>query len=452
MIQSRLSRLAVSLCLALAIFVLPARALQIRKVTSPGGITAWLVEDHTIPMLAMNFSFRGGAAADPDGKHGLASFLSSMLDEGAGDLDSARYHARMEDLAMRMSFSAGQEFFSGSFKTLTKNRAQSFAMLKLALTRPRFDPKPLERVRRQLLTVLRQKTQNPDHVAFMAFKKLLFGAHPYARDTSGSIEDVKTITAADLHALRGRLFARSGLQVAVSGDIDAKTLGGLLDEVFSGLPEKSAMPETPKPVFDHKAETKVISRPIPQTLIVMGNEGILRADPDFIPAYIANFILGGGGFGSRLTEQVREKRGLTYSVYSAMFAYRKAGVFFASAGTRNEKAAEALKVMKDVIARMAREGPTKKEVEIARTYLIGSYPLRYDSNAKIASNLLAIQQDHLGIDYIAKRTEMIRSVTMEQIRKAAKRLLKPRAMKIILLGRPGTGRGEKAAAPRQGHP
>ncbi len=436
MTQSGLSRLAVSLCLALAIFVLPAHALQIRKVTSPGGITAWLVEDHTIPMLAMNFSFKGGAAADPDGKHGLASFLSSMLDEGAGKLDSASYQARMEDLAMRMSFSAGQEFFSGSFKTLTRNRAQSFAMLKLALTRPRFDPKPLERVRRQLLTVLRQKTQNPDHISFMAFKKLLFGAHPYARDTSGSIEDVKTITAADLHALRGRLFARSGLQIAVSGDIDAKTLGGVLDDVFGSLPEKSAMPETPKPVFDHKAEMKIISRPIPQTLIVMGNEGILRADPDFIPAYIANFILGGGGFGSRLTEEVREKRGLTYSVYSAMFAYRKAGVFFASAGTRNEKAAEALKVMKDVIARMAKEGPTPKEVEAAKTYLIGSYPLRYDSNAKIAANLLAIQQDNLGIDYIEKRTKMIRSVTMEQIRKAAKRLLKPQAMKIILLGQP----------------
>ncbi len=436
MLSLPLMRLATAVAMILMLSLAPARALQIQKVTSPGGITAWLVEDHTIPMLAMNFSFKGGAAADPDGKHGLASFLSSMLDEGAGELDSASYQARMEDLAMRMSFSAGQEFFSGSFKTLTKNRAQSFAMLKLALTRPRFDPKPLERVRRQLLTVLRQKTQDPDHISFMAFKKLLFGAHPYARDTSGSIEDVKTITAADLHALRKRLFARSGLQIAVSGDIDAQTLSRLLDDVFGSLPAKSAMPETPRPVFDHKAETKIISRPIPQTLIVMGNEGILRADPDFIPAYIANFILGGGGFGSRLTEEVREKRGLTYSAYSAMFAYRKAGVFFASAGTRNEKAAEALKVMKDVIARMAKDGPTEKEVRVAKTYLIGSYPLRYDSNAKIAANLLSIQQDNLGIDYIRNRTKMIRSVTMEQIRKAARRLLKPEAMKIILLGQP----------------
>jgi len=192
----------------------------------------------------------------------------------------------------------------------------------------------------------------------------------------------------------------------------------------------------PKPVITPAAETKIISRPIPQTIIVMGNEGLLRSDPDFIPAYIANFILGGGGFGSRLTEEVREKRGLTYSVYSAMYAYRKAGVFFASAGTRNEKAAEALKVMKAEIARMASEGPTEKELEEAKTYLIGSYPLRYDSNAKIAANLLAIQRDHLGIDYIRNRTAMIKAVTLEQVKKAARKILRAQGLKTILLGKP----------------
>ena len=426
--------------LAAAVLVLaaaaPAGALEIKKVTTPKGITAWLVEDHTVPMVAVNFAFAGGAAADPADKSGLASFLSAMLDEGAGKLTSQQFQAREEDLAMRMSFSAGQDWFSGSFRTLTKNRDASFAMLKLALNEPRFDEGPLERVRRQLLVSLRSKSQNPDHIAFSAFRKLLFGKHPYARDADGSVEGVKAVTADDLRALRKKLFARSGLLIAVSGDIGAKTLARLLDETFGGLPQASGMPETPKPVITPAAETKIISRPIPQTIIVMGNEGLLRSDPDFIPAYIANFILGGGGFGSRLTEEVREKRGLTYSVYSAMYAYRKAGVFFASAGTRNEKAAEALKVMKAEIARMASEGPTEKELEEAKTYLIGSYPLRYDSNAKIAANLLAIQRDHLGIDYIRNRTAMIKAVTLEQVKKAARKILRAQGLKTILLGKP----------------
>jgi zinc protease len=359
-----------------------------------------------------------------------------MLDEGAGEMTSQAFQAREEALAMRMSFSAGQDWFSGSFKTLTKNRDASFAMLKLALNAPRFDAKPLERVRRQLLVSIRSKSQNPDHIAYKAFKKLLFGDHPYARDADGSEAGVKAVTADDLRALRKKLFARSGLLVTVSGDIDAKTLSRLLDDVFGGLAEKSAMPETPAPVITDKAETKIISRPIPQTIIFTGGKGLLRSDPDFIPAYIANFILGGGGFGSRLTEEVREKRGLTYSVYSAMFSYRKAGVFFANAGTRNEKAAEALKIIHQQIARMAAEGPTEKELEEAKTYLIGSYPLRYDSNVKIAANLLAIRRDNLGIDYIRKRTAMIRAVTLEQVKKAARRILRADAMKTVLLGQP----------------
>ncbi len=432
----RLAGLLGPCLLVLSLMSAPAAALKIREVTTPGGITAWLVEDHAVPLIAMNFAFRGGAAADPADRAGLAGFLSAMLDEGAGEMTSEAFQAREEELAMRMSFSAGQDWFIGSFRTLTKNRDASFRMLKLALNAPRFDPAPLERIRRQILVSIRSKAQDPDHIAFSAFRRLLFGDHPYGRDADGTQEGVRAVTADDLRALRKRLFARSGLLVAVSGDIDPETLAGLLDDVFGALPEKSAMPETPAPVMTETAETKIISRPIPQTIVIMGGRGLLRSDPDFIPAYIANFILGGGGFGSRLTEEVRERRGLTYSVYSALYAYRRAGVFFASAGTRNERAAEALKVMKAEIARMAGEGPTQKELEEARTYLIGSYPLRYDSNARIAANLLAIRRDGLGIDYVARRAAMIRAVTLEQVRKAARRILRPERMKTILLGQP----------------
>ncbi len=436
-------RAILSLCLLVLAAVTPASAIEIQEVRTPKGITAWLVEDHTVPLIAMNFSFRGGAANDPDDMHGLASFLSAMLDEGAGDMKSEAFQARMQELAMRMSYSAGQEYFSGSFRTLTRNRDASFGLLKLAVNAPRFDEKPLERIRQQLLVSIRRKSADPDHVSFMAFKKLLFGDHPFARDTEGSEAGVKAVTAQALRDLHRRLFARSGLVIAVAGDIDAKMLSKLLDEVFGDLPEKSGMPEVTPPKISPEPVTKIISRPIPQTLIVMGHEGLVRSDPDFIPAYVANFILGGGGFGSRMTEEVREKRGLAYSAYSAMFTYRKVGVFFASAGTRNEKAGEAVRIMKAEIARMAKEGPTKKELEEAKTYLIGAYPLRFDSTTKVAAGLLAIQRENLGIDYIRKRNDMIRALTLEQVKAAAAKLLHPERLKVVLLGRPkGVKAGE----------
>ncbi len=429
---------ATAAAIALLAAATTAHAIEIQVVKGPrSGVTAWLVEDHTVPLVAMDFSFTGGAVNDPRGKEGLATFLSAMLDEGAGDMKSAAFQARMEELAMRMSFNAGREYFSGSLRALTRNRDESFRLLKMALASPRFDSRPLERIRRQLIVSIRRKGSDPEHTAFIEFKKLLLGDDsPYARDTDGSEKGVMAVTAADLHDLRKRLFARSGLIVAVAGDIDAATLSRLLDETFGSLPEKSAMAEAPPPRIPANGALQVVSRPIPQTIIIMGHEGMVRSHPDFIPAYVANFILGGGGFGSRLTEEVREKRGLTYSVYSAMFAWRKRGVFFAQASTRNDKAGEALDIMKREIARMAEQGPTEKELEEAKTYLIGSYPLRFDSTTKIASGLLAIRRDNLGVDYIKKRNGLIGALTREQVARAARELLKPKALRILLLGRP----------------
>ena len=441
-----LPAVVLALCLAVlaTVAATTARALEIQQVRSQKGITAWLVEDHTVPVIAMNYAFKGGGAADPQGKYGLASFLSAMLDEGAGEMDSQAFQARMEELAFSMSHSAGQDWFSGSFKTLSRNRDESFRMLALALNRPRFDAKPLERIRKQLIVALRSEMQDPDHLAWLGFKRALFGDHPYARDPSGREEDLKRITAEDLRGLHRRLFARSGLIVTVAGDIDAETLAKVLDEVFGDLPRTSGMPQTPKPAISAAGTRQVIDRAMPQTIIYTGHEGLLRSDPDFIPAYVVNHILGGGGFGSRLNEVVREKNGLAYSVYSALFAYDRAGVFFAYASTRNEQAMRALKLMRAEIQRMAREGPTEKELEEARRYLIGSWPLRFDSNARIASMLLAIRRDGLGIDYLKKRNELIRAVTIQEARRVAKRLLKPGALKTVLLGRPAPGDAEGA--------
>ena len=439
-----LPRLVLVLLLLLAAFA-PARALEVKKIITPKGLEVWFAEDHTVPIIALNYAFRGGAAADPKDRRGLANFLSAMLDEGAGELDSAAFQERMEELAFSMSHSAGQDWFSGSFRTLSKNRAESFRLLALALNRPRFDEKPLERIRRQLLVSLKGKQQDPDHLAWMAFKKALFGDHPYALDADGDARGIAAITVDDLRALHKRLFARDNLIITAAGDISTPELARLVDSVFATLPEKSAMPDTPAPRMPQKAREIVLKRPIPQTIIIMGHEGLLRSDPDFIPAYVVNHVLGGGGFGSRLMEEVREKKGLAYSVYSAMFAYRKAGVFFAQASTRNARARQALSIMKEQMAKVAREGITARELEEAKKYLIGSYPLRFDSTTKVASLLLAIRRDDLGIDYIRRRNDLIRAVTLADARRAARRLLHPDRLQVVLFGNPDSAAGTSAA-------
>ena len=420
----------------LVLFAIPAPAMEIEEVTSPGGIRAWLVEDKTIPLIAMQFSFKGGSALDPQGKDGVTHFLTGMMDEGAGDLDSAAFQKKRDELAFKMSFDDSLDYFEGNFQTLSRNRDQSFALLKLAVTSPRFDAEPLERVRRQFVVSAGDDDENPDKIASRAWMTAALGNHPYARDVNGSEKTLAAVTAADLAAAHQRIFVKKTLQIAVVGNIDAATLSRLLDDTFGGLPE-GVEPELPAMVKSVAGPSlKVIDRDIPQSIIVFGHAGILRSDPDFIPAYIMSEILGGGSFGSRLTAEIREKRGLTYGVGMGLVPLDRAGLFMGSLGTRNEKAGEALALVKEVMKHMAEEGPTAQELDEAKTYFTGSYALRFDSDAKIASQLLGIQQQNLGIDYISRRNAMVAAVTLEQVKAQAKRLLDPDRLIVTVVGRP----------------
>jgi zinc protease len=420
----------------LVIGVLPAGAIAIKEVKSKAGITAWLVEDHTNPLIAMQYSFQGGAANDANGKEGTAHFITGMLDEGAGDLDSAAFQAKRDELNMKMSFEANFDNFEGSFQTLTDKRDDSFALLKLALTKPRFDKEPLERVRDQFMVNARENEEEPDKISSRAWMVKAFDGHPYSRESEGTFKSLAAITSNDLRAMHKQLFTRKGLKVAVVGDIDEATLIRLLDETFGDLPNTDPPPAAQMIHVADKPETQTIARDIPQSIITFGHDGMLRSDPDFIPAYVASFVLGGGGFGSRLTEEVREKRGLTYGVSIGLYPFDRAGLVYGQLGTRNEKAGEALEIVKETMKKFAEEGPTANELAETKTYLTGSYALRFDSNAKIANQLLAIQQDNLGIDYVNHRNGLIEAVTLDQAKAQAKRISHPDKLIVTVVGQP----------------
>jgi zinc protease len=410
--------------------------MNIQEVVSPGGIKAWLVESRQVPLIALRFGFTGGAVQDPDGKEGVASFVSGMLDEGAGDLKSVAFQEWQEELAVRMSFDAGRDMFTGNFQTLTRNAKEATELLRLALNKPRFDADAVDRIQKQILTGLKFDMNNPRRVASKEWFKLAFKGHPYARPVKGSMESVARIGAKDLSEFVRKVFTRDTLKIAVVGDINAVTLGPMLDRIFGDLPATSDL----KPIAEAKPpagpQRKVIEMNVPQSVAVFGHGGFKRKDKDFVSSYVLNYILGGGGFNSRLTEEVREKRGLAYSIYSYLSPYRYAAIYAGNVATENKSMALSLEVIEDELRRMADKGPSAEELKNAKQYLTGSYPLRFDTSSKIASQLMWIQIEDLGLDYIDTRNSKIEAVTLKDIRRVAKRLLKADGLIITIVGKP----------------
>ncbi|MGZ5889370.1 MAG: M16 family metallopeptidase [Hyphomicrobium sp.] len=417
----------------------PANAMKIQTIKSPGGIEAWLVEEHSVPMMAMRFAFDGGSSQDPVGKEGLANFVTAMLDEGAGDLSSREFQERMEDISMRMSYEEAKDAFYGNFETLTANRDDAAKLLKLALNKPHFEADSIERIRQQLIAGLVYAARDPDKVAQNEWYALAFKGHPYARPANGTEKTVGTVTHDDLEGYRKRIFAKDTLKVVAVGDIDATQLGKLLDEVFGDLPAKAELAPVSKtaPVIGGKQE--VIEMNVPQSVAVFGLGAMPRRDPEFIPAFVLNQILGGGGFASKLMEEVREKRGLAYSVYTYVYPYQHASIFSGGVATRNDAMGQSLDVIRDELKKMADNGPSQEDLDNAKNYLIGSYPLRFDTNSKIATQLLGLKMDGFGPEYVENRNAMIAAVTLDDMKRVAKSLLDTQNLIVTIVGKPTLG-------------
>jgi len=414
----------------------PAHAMKIQTIKSPGGIEAWLVEEHAVPMMAMRFAFEGGSSQDPTGNEGLANFLSAMLDEGAGDLKSREFQERMEEISMRMRYEDSKDAFYGNFQTLTANRDEATKLLKLAINNPRFDTDAVERIRQQLQAALAYAARNPEKVALNEWYAVAFEGHPYARPSAGTEETVAKITGGDLEGYRKRTFAKDTLKVVAVGDINAEQLGALLDVVFGDLPATADLVAVSKTSPVAGGRQKVVEMNVPQSVAVFGLGAMERKDPDFIPTFVLNHILGGGGFASKLMEEVREKRGLAYSVYTYVYPYQHTSIFSGSVATRNEAIGESLDVIREEFKQMAENGPTQTELDNAKKYLIGSYPLRFDTNAKIASQLLGLRMDDFGPEYIDNRNDMMAAVTLDDVKRVAKRLLDTDDLIVTIVGKP----------------
>ena len=429
---------ALRLLAALALIQLapPALAIEVQRVLSPGGVEAWLVSDHANPIISVSIAFRGGAGLDPVGKGGLANMVSGLLDEGAGDLDSQAFQRRLEDLAVRLSFDAGRDTFRGRLRTLTENRDSAFRLLGLALTKPRFDDEPVARVRSQIQARLRQDSEDPDVIAQRTLSRTLFPDHPYGRPVRGSADSVAAIGVDDLRRFVDSRLARDNLVIGVVGDIEAALLAPLLDTVFGGLPTTSAPARVPETTPRANGATIVVRRPAPQSAVLFSQAGLKRDHPDYYRATVVNHILGGGGFTSRLYDQVREKRGLAYSVYSALYPLDHAALILGSAGTANESVSETVALIRKLWRELGSNGVTEQELADAKTFITGSFPLRFTSSGRIASILIGMQLENLGLDYLERRNSYIEAVTLEDANRVAGRLFDADALTMVVVGEP----------------
>ena len=420
-------------------------AAKIQHLISPGGIEAWFVQDATVPLIAMEYAFGGGATQDPADKAGVGNLVADTLDEGSGDLDSSTFHERLDRRAIELSFASTRDYFRGSLRMLKDNRDEAFDLLRMSLTSPHFDSADVERIRSQVISGLRRDTTNPSALAGRKFLETAFGDHPYGRQAAGTLESVARIDIADLKDYVRRVLARDTLKIAVVGDIDPATLGQLLDKTFGGLPAKASLTPVPDVEATKPPQRAFVPLDVPQTVVMFGGPGFMRNDPNFMAAYVANHILGGGGLSSRLYHEVREKRGLAYSVSESLLWADHSALFIGNTGTRADRAGETVEAINREIRKMAEEGPTQQELDEAKSYLKGSQMLSLDTSSKLASALLQYQNDRLPIDYIEKRNAIVDAVTLDDVRKASQRLW-GQGLLTVIVGRAPQAAAQPAAA------
>ena len=426
---------ALMISLILLTFCSKLSATVITEVKVLDGNKAWLVEEHSIPFVTLEIRFKGGATLDRVGKRGSVYFMSALLNEGADDLDASAFAKEMERLAVELDFNVYQDSLSISFKFLTENKSASINLLKKALTKPRFEEEPFERVRDQILSILKSNAKDPRKIASKVFFENVFGSHPYGSMKDGNLESILSLSREDILNAYEDTFNRNQIFISAVGDIKPNELRDLINEVIEKIPAHSNK-VIDQATYKFPEGNTVIDFDTPQSVTIFGHDGIKRTDKDFFSAYVLTHILGGSGFGSRLMTELREKNGLTYGVSAYLASWEKADLILGQFAASNNTVMEAIGIVRKEWAALADRGVTADELQDAKTFLTGAYPLRFDGNSRIARILVGMQTQGLPMDYIHTRNAKVNAVTMEDIRRVSARILKEENLYFVIVGRP----------------
>jgi zinc protease len=433
---------------ALIVFATPAWAIDVENLDLGKNAQVWFAEDHTVPIVAVVAALPAGSAYDPAAKAGLAEFAASLMDEGAGNMDSKAFHEALADHAIQFRASVERDYLVVSVVALTENLADGMKLMQTALTRPRFDNEAVNRVRTQIIQALAEGESQPPDVARRAFSRIFFNGHSYGHSSDGDAGSIQSIGIDDLKAFARTHWVRGGIRITVAGDITADAATKLIADTFKPVPEVTPAPPPPVGKLGQPG-VHVIDMKVPQPTVIFGLPGIMRQDPDFLPGYVANYILGGGGFSSRLMDEVRVKRGLTYGISTGLTAFNRASIMEGSVATRADAVRQAVQVVKNTMSQFAANGATQQELDDAKTYLTGSFPLAFASTSGIAAQLSTFQRQGLDVGYVARRNSLIEAVSLKDVNRVAKRLFDPARLTVVVAGTPiETGQApERRAAP-----
>lgn len=421
---------------ALLVMAAPLRAeIDIQPVTSPQGFTAWLVEERSIPFVAIELIFRGGASIESDEALGAVALMAALLSEGAGDMDAQDFAAAVEATAGGIRIDAGRDSVSVSIRALSENRDAVLDLARLALLEPRFEDAALERVRAQALSGLERSVRNPNTIAGRRFSETAFAGHPYARPADGTPETLGALSRDAIIAVHQQAITRDRVLIGAAGDISAEELGLLLDRLLGDLPQAS-VPLPDYAEFTAPGGIELVDHAGPQSVIAFGHAGIARDDPDFLAAFVMNEIFGGGRFGTRLMSELREARGLTYGVGTSVATATFGDSFQGRVSVDNARAGEVVALLREEWQWLAEGGISQADLERVQTYLTGAYPLRFDGNSSIADILASMQFQGFDIDYVNRRNDMVRALTLEDIHRVARRMIRPEALHFVIVGQP----------------
>jgi zinc protease len=413
-----------------------AMALQVQEVMSKSGIRAWLVEDHSAPLFALHFAFRGGVEQDAPAQQGLSVILADTLTEGAGKRDARAFQQALAAHGVSFGLDAGRDVISGALYGLTSELKVATELAHDSLTKPRFDAEALTRVKQHQLGAISARLADPDWQARRALYATIFPDHPYSYRSLGTAESVNKLRPQDLKAAFKKRLARDNLLVAMVGDITPDALAVLLDEIFADLPASAALHSVPDIDAPLHGQTIHLAQEGGQSILLFAAPGIKRNDADWHAASLLNYILGGGGFESRLMAEVRDKRGLTYGINTSLAAMEHGGLLVGDAKTANAKAGEAWQTTREVWDHVWRNGVTADELKAAQDYSIGSLATGFTSSSAVAGVLLSLQKENLSKDYLDQRAALLRAVTVEDVARVAKRLLNPARLTLISVGDP----------------
>lgn len=410
---------------------------NVKEIKSPRkGIKAYLFEDKTNPIISIDFMFKNaGLASDDSRQVGIANMAAALLTDGAGEMDSRRFKEELEKKAIGIGFDVNMDDFSGSLLTTKENAPQAYEMLKLVLTKPRFDADDILRVKEEMLVSLKQQQEHPSSVLGLEFAKDIYKTHPYARNPLGNPDDIRNVSREQLVSFTKNHFTKNNLLVGIAGDISEAQAGGIIDEIFGDLPDNGKIEFVREAKTDFDGHEKNISQPLPQTVSMFANKGAARADADFYPLYIINHIFGGSGLGSRLSMSAREDEALTYSVYSYLSLADKSPLIRGGFSSTPENFARVKEIIRNEWQKMGRKGISGKELQEAKNYLISSYNLRFASIADISAMLVYMQKDNLGLDFLKKRNDYVKSVTLEEANQAAKKFFDNKNLIFVNIGK-----------------